>query len=156
MRRTDREVTEKSEVTGILERADSCCIALNDGEWPYTVILNYGYTWEGPYPNLYFHCAQAGKKLDLLGSDPRCSFSLSASHELERGKEACDWGMKFESVSGRGILRIVSNDDEKKLALDSIMTHHGGKAPFEYGQKVFERTVILRLDVSEISGKKKS
>lgn len=156
MRRTDREVTDKSDLTGILDRADSCCLALNDGGWPYTVILNYGYTWESQYPTLYFHCAQTGKKLDLLGLDPRCSFSLSASHELERGEHACDWGMKYESVSGRGMLGFVTNINEKNLALDSIMAHHGGNAPFKYDQKVFERTLILRLEVSEISGKKKS
>jgi hypothetical protein len=35
------------------------------------------------------------------------------------------------------------------------MSHYGAEEPFSYDEKVFSHTVILRLEITEMTGKKK-
>ena len=43
MRRKDREITDFDEMIKIIEKCDTCRLALNDGEYPYIVPLNFGH-----------------------------------------------------------------------------------------------------------------
>lgn len=102
MRRSGREIKDKAEFIEILERADACHLALVDGAEPYLVTLNYGFSWHGSLPVLYFHCANAGLKLDIIRKNPQACFGVDIDHEIVRGENSCDWGMKYRSVVGRG------------------------------------------------------
>jgi len=159
MRRTDREITDSREMSTIIQKADICHIALIDGGLPYIIALNYGFTWqpekESSQPTLYFHCALIGKKLDLLEIDSNAAFFIDTDHELVQGKADCEWGMKYKSVAGRGSISIVHDPVEKKKGLDLIMNHYSGHTEFAYDEKVFSVTHILKITVSEITGKKK-
>ena len=46
MRRTDRQVTDTNEILAIMDECDSCAVALMDGEYPYVIEMNFGYTWK--------------------------------------------------------------------------------------------------------------
>ena len=159
MRRTDREITDTKEMAAIIQKADTCHVALTDGGLPYIVALNYGVTWstekERSLPIFYFHCAPAGKKIDLLKTNDNAAFFIDTDHELVQGNADCDWGMKYKSVGGRGSLSIVRDPEEKKKGLDLIMNHYSGRTEFIYDEKVFSFTLILKMSVTEITGKKK-
>lgn len=43
MRRKDREITDFDEMIKIIEKCDTCRLALNDEEYPYIVPLNFGH-----------------------------------------------------------------------------------------------------------------
>ena len=47
MRRKDREITDREEILAIIRKCDVCRIALNDGDYPYIVPLNFGLDVQG-------------------------------------------------------------------------------------------------------------
>jgi nitroimidazol reductase NimA-like FMN-containing flavoprotein (pyridoxamine 5'-phosphate oxidase superfamily) len=155
MRRTEREVTDRTELFDILMHGNVCHLALVDRDSPYVVALNYGFLWEtGDFPVLYFHCAKAGKKLDIIKNNNSGCFIIDIAHELVQGKTDSDCTMKYESVVGRGSIEIVENKDEKKRALDALMGHYTGRSSFSYDERVFDMTAVLKIAVTSLSGKK--
>ena len=83
MRRSNREITDRNEILQVMERCDVCRLALNDGEYPYILPLNFGMEQAGEQIILYFHGATEGKKLDLIAKDPRerlLHYGLSERH----------------------------------------------------------------------------
>jgi nitroimidazol reductase NimA-like FMN-containing flavoprotein (pyridoxamine 5'-phosphate oxidase superfamily) len=62
--------------------------------------------------------------------------------------------MNYSSVVGYGNISIITENEPKKTGLNCIMTHYGGDREYFYDEKVLERTIILRLDIKEIIGKK--
>jgi hypothetical protein len=154
MRRVDRELTAISEIEDVISNSDVCRIALTDNNIPYIVTLNFGYIGS-PLKSLYFHCAPAGKKLDMIRKNNYVCFEMDTDHQITKGEQACDWGMSFRSVVGYGKIFIVEAKEEKIAALNSIMSHYGAQAPYDYDERVFNRTTILRLEIAEMTGKKK-
>ncbi len=157
MRRSDREVVDAGKIDAILGEADACHLALVDGGAPYAVTLNYGFERvAGGSLVLYFHCAREGRKLDAIRKDPRAAFVIDAAHELVRGETGCDWGMKYRSVAGSGVVSFVRDDAEKRHGLDLLMEHYSGTRGFAYDDRVFAVTEVLRLDVESLTGKEKA
>ena len=156
MRRNDRRVEGRAELAAILEAADSCSLAFASGNEPYIVKLNYGFELEGELPVLYFHCAREGRKLEMMRANPRVCFSLDAEHELATGPAPCDWGMKYASIVGYGLLREVEGDGERRSALDKVMRHYGWGGEGAYREGPLSATKVLRLDVAELCGKRKA
>jgi len=154
MRRKDREIKEASILETIISDADVCRIALADNNLPYIVTLNFGYAG-GDHPCFYFHCASTGKKLEMLKKNNFVCFELDTDHVLYEGENGCDWGMKFSSIIGYGKITRVEDRESKIRGLDCIMSHYSDREKFSYDEKVFENTVILRLDVKEMTGKRK-
>jgi uncharacterized protein len=153
MRRKEKEESNNDEIEKIIIKADTCRIAIANDNTPYLVTMNFGYS-PTPAPVLYFHCANEGKKLDMIRKNNYVCFGMDTGHELYSGSRGCDWGMKFRSVIGYGNITIVTDIEEKKRGLDSIMTHYGGQGEYSYDEKTFARTTILRLDIIEITAKK--
>ena len=154
MRRHDREVRDNTEIESIISRSDVCRIAFADNNIPYIVTLNFGYTG-GDKPCLFFHCAPEGRKIELIGKNNYVCFEMDTDHMLFKGHKGCDWGMKYSSVVGYGRISIVPHPEEKKRGLDSIMSHYADRSDFTYDEKIFSHTAVLRLDIEEITAKKK-
>ena len=106
MRRKDREITEPESIEKIIRKADVCRIALANGDIPYIVTLNFGYSG-GTHPCLYFHCAPDGRKLDMIEKNNWVCFEMDTDHELISGEKGCDWGMKYSSVVGYGRISVI-------------------------------------------------
>jgi hypothetical protein len=154
MRRNDREVTEIQIIEQIFSKADVCRIAFADNNTPYIVTMNFGFLL-GKNKVLYFHCAPEGRKIEMLRRNDQVCFALDTGHSLTKGKKACGWGMKFQSVVGYGRLSIVEDSDERFRALDLIMNHYGGEGKYDYDERQMQKTAILRLDIMEMTGKQK-
>jgi nitroimidazol reductase NimA-like FMN-containing flavoprotein (pyridoxamine 5'-phosphate oxidase superfamily) len=74
---------------------------------------------------------------------------------LTKAEKGCDWGMKYSSVVGYGKLSVVGDYEEKKKGLDSIMAHYSDRRDFTYDERIMSKTTVLRLDIEELSGKRK-
>jgi nitroimidazol reductase NimA-like FMN-containing flavoprotein (pyridoxamine 5'-phosphate oxidase superfamily) len=157
VRRSDREITDAAEVLAILERADVCHLALADGDEPYLVTMNFGLK-RGPSLVLYFHAAHEGKKIDILKKNSRVCFGADIDHELllSQTGTSCGCSMRYRSVVGTGTMSFVADCSEKREALEIIMGHYAPGSAHVFPEEMIDRTTILRLEVKEITGKRRS
>ena len=156
MRRKDRELTDPADLLYVLENADVCRLALSDGNVPYLVTMNFGLKLEKNLV-LYFHCAHEGRKIDILKRNNLVCFGADVDHELflsEKGT-SCGCSMKFKSVVGMGRVSFVTERAEKREALEAIMRHYTQMTPPVFEEEKINRTTILKLDVEQMSGKRR-
>ncbi len=154
MRQHDRGIQSIEEIEAIIREADVCRLGLSDNNVPYVVAMNFGYVG-GARPVFYFHCADEGKKIDIIRKNNTVCFHLDTGHELIRADAACGWGMKYKSVTGMGKAELVDSREEKIAALNAIMKHYSGADAFEFSGDQLTITAIIKLTVTEMSGKKK-
>lgn len=157
MRRSEREVKDIELIDEIIKKADVCRIGLSADNVPYIVTMNFGYIRD-TVQRLFFHCANEGRKLDMIRKNKYVCFEMDTDHKINLrpgtdGKKGCNWGMKYRSVVGYGNISIITENEAKKTGLDCIMNHYGGKNEYFYDEKVLAKTTVLRLDITEIAGK---
>lgn len=154
MRRKDREVTDHAKIMNIMNKCKVINLAMCDGDTPYIVPLNFGYRYhEDTGFALYFHCANSGKKLDILRKNPKICFEMDCGHALVQGNIACEYSFDFESIIGIGTAVFAESQQEKEEGLNAIMVQQTGKTGFAYAQRHLAAVTICRIDVTEITGK---
>ena len=151
MRRQDREITDFGEILRVMEECDVCRVALNDGDYPYILPLNFGMQVTEGRITLYFHGAKEGKKYTLMEKDNRASFEMDCGHVLVADREACACTMEYRSVMGRGRIELVP-EAEKAAGLRILMDHYH-KDAFPFKEAVVPMTNVFRLKVEEVTGK---
>jgi nitroimidazol reductase NimA-like FMN-containing flavoprotein (pyridoxamine 5'-phosphate oxidase superfamily) len=149
MIRKEREIKDKAEIESVIQKAQICRVAMTDEEYPYIVPLCFGYEENA----LYFHSAAMGKKLDLLKKNNKVCFEFDADTEIKKAEKACQWGMRYKSVIGYGEAFFVEDAEQKRRAFDIIMQHYAASPPFDYPETALRKTVIIRIDIREITGK---
>lgn len=150
MRRKEKKIKKQEEVEAILQRALVCRLALAADDQPYIVPMCFGCR-DGC---LYFHCALEGMKLDILKKNNRVCFECDVDHALVTAENACEWGMKGESVVGFGKAFFVEDAEAKKDALNVIMEHYGARGPFSYKEKGLLNALIIRVEIESMTGKR--
>lgn len=153
MRRKEREITDIREIESIINKSDVCRIAMSEDNTPYIVTMNFGYSADGRQ-RLYFHCAPEGKKVEILKKNNLVCFEMDTDHDIKEGPDACGFGMKYSSVVGWGNISIVSEEEEKREGLNSVMRHYSDRTEFKYDREIFDRTTVLRLEIISMTGKK--
>ena len=146
MRRKDREISDLGEIESIIQRADICRLAFCDRGKPYVVPLCIGYRRGA----IYFHSAREGRKLDMIRNNRLVCFEMDIDQELIRSIYRCS--MRYRSVIGSGLARIVEERDVMAEALDLIMRHYR-QEPFIYSEETLESTVIIKVEIEELTGK---
>jgi nitroimidazol reductase NimA-like FMN-containing flavoprotein (pyridoxamine 5'-phosphate oxidase superfamily) len=154
MRRNDRLITDSAKIEQIIKKSDVCRIAMVDGDLPYLVTMNFGYKPGNP-ACLYFHCANEGRKLDIIKKNNTVCFQMDIDHELITADKACGFTMHFKSIVGYGQINSVSSREEKIEGLNYIMKQYTGKDSFEYAYKMLDKTTILKLEIESMNAKKK-
>lgn len=153
MRRSDREITDFNRIIEIMSKCDVCRLAINDGKYPYIVPLNFGMIVTDGTIKLYFHGASEGTKLNLIIKNPHVSFEMDRSHQLVLIDEEKNCTMNYESVMGRGIVRLLS-DEEKYAALCTIM-HHYRADSFGINSALINQTSVMELTVESVTAKER-
>ncbi len=148
MRRSEKAVTEATELDDIIRSGQICHLAMAAEPAPYIVPLNYGYQTG----TLYFHSAGEGRKIDLLRQNQRVGFEISLDLGIVEGKHACSWGAKYRSVIGHGRIEFIDELEQKQQALDLIMAQYSD-GNFTYTEKSLQGTTIFKLIIDELSGK---
>lgn len=153
MRRADRQVTHREELLDIMARCQVCRLALNDGGWPYVIPLSFGVRQKGEQVELLFHSALEGHKVALMQADPRAAFEMDCGHQLQYLEDRGYCTMAYESVVGRGRVRILP-EEEKLDALRILMAHYHPEGGW-FNPAALPRTLVYALAVEEMSGKRK-
>lgn len=154
MRRKDREITEWSELVDVIQRCDVCRLVLNDGDYPYIVPLNFGFDAEDGNITLYFHSALEGYKTELFQRENRASFEMDCKHELQYSSQKGYCTMSYESVIGKGRIRVLP-DKEKVHALQRLMDHYHETPDTYFNPAAIPRTLVYALEVEQLTGKRK-
>jgi nitroimidazol reductase NimA-like FMN-containing flavoprotein (pyridoxamine 5'-phosphate oxidase superfamily) len=153
MRRKDREITDLKEIIRIIDKCDIIRLGLSDEGIPYIVPLNFAYEAREEPIIFYFHSATEGRKIDILKKNPYVCFELDGSFQIIQNETPCKWSAEHESVVGYGNVGFINDDREKKTAMDLIMHRYGYEGIPEYSPAVFNRTLVYKLTVCQITGK---
>lgn len=152
MTRRERQITDINEIIKILDKSKVLHLGMVDGDEPYVVPMNYGYTLTDGKLTVYLHGAKRGRKLDVMRANPKVFFELECDIQPFEGDIACNYGITYASVMGKGIAEIVEDIEEKKAALSILMKTQTGK-DFEFEDKMAAVVSIIRIDVSEFTAK---
>ncbi len=149
MRRNDKKITREDVMREILDRAEICRLALAADNMPYVVPLNFAYHNHC----IYIHSAAEGKKIEYLKKNNLVCFEIEDKSTIIPGEKACDWSIKYRSVIGYGHIHVIENRKEKIEGMNIIMNKFAKTDTHEYDESLLDNMVILRIDITDISGK---
>lgn len=155
MTRREQQVTDINEIIEILEKSKVVHIGMIDGDEPYVVPMNYGYTLVDGKLTLYLHGARRGRKIDVLRENPKVFFEMCCDITPFEGEVACKYGITYASIMGRGVATLVDDVEEKKKALSTLMKTQVNK-DFTFDDKLTTVVSIIRIDTLEFTAKKRN
>ena len=144
MRRKDREITDPSVMHEILQEADVVSVAFNTGEFPY--VLPFNFVLYGD--SIFIHCAPEGRKLDLIGRDPRVGFCAAVDIRVENTTT------RYRSVCGTGIAAPVDDDNLKVETLKALAAKYKAPCVFPIPERTLAATRVVRVRIESVSGKR--
>ncbi len=150
--RREREITDMNKILEILDKAKVLHLGLVDGDEPYVVPMNYGYTWENDKLTLYLHGARRGRKLDVIRANNKVFFEMECDIVPFEGEVACKYGITYASIMGRGKAEISEDPEEKMKALSVLMKTQTGK-DFEFNEKLVSVVAVIKIEVSDFTAK---
>lgn len=154
MRQKNREIKDFEELIDVIKSCDVCRLALNDDGYPYILPLNFGLDISGEKTTLLFHSALEGHKIDLIKKDNRASFEMDCKHKLQYFEDKGYCTMAYESIIGRGKIKIL-DENEKMNALKKLMDHYHPGENASFNPTAIPRTLVYALEVEEMTGKRK-
>lgn len=154
MRRKDREITDFNEIMSIIDKCDTCRLALFDEDFPYIIPLNFGTDICNGQLYVYFHCANTGKKLDLIRKNNKATFEMDCEHNIILYAERMSCTMGYASVIGHGTIEFV--DAENKFKALKIIMRHYHHEEFKFDLDMMKITTVFRLKVSDLVGKRRN
>ena len=152
MTKREFKITDEGEIRRILDTAKVLRLGIAVDNEPHIIPLNYGYTLENGELKLYLHSAVQGNKLDLLRKNPNVCFELDCDHVPFEGKIACQCGLSYCAISGRGRAVLVEDVEEKMEGMRILMKTQTGK-DFQFNERLLSSVAVIRLDVTGFSAK---
>ncbi len=155
MRKKEREITDQKVLKEILKQGKYTVVSMCRDNEPYLVSLSYGY--DETKDALYIHCSQKGLKLDFINRNPQ----VCATVIEDNGYKTGDCSHTYRSVVFWGKMYEIKELSEKKHAID-VLLNHLEDDPAKYKEKslksddAYQDVGILRLDITEITGKHSS
>ena len=154
MTRRECEVTDPGVIRDILDGSKVLHLGLVDEGMPYVVPMNYGYKMEDGKLTLYLHSAVKGYKLDVIAKNPTCCFEMEWNVKPFAGKIACQNGIAYYSLMGRGKAVLVEDVEEKEAAMTLLMKTQTGK-DFDFNERLVSIVSVIRIDVSAYTAKQR-
>ncbi len=152
MRRSDRQVTDTQGIIAIIEKCKVMRLAMSADNMPYIVPLNFGYTFADNTFEFYFHCANEGKKLDILRANSNVCFEMDCEHKLTGSGSPCSYGYNYQSIIGSGKAEIVADTAQKKRLLQVLMKHQTG-LDFQFDDTQANSVTVCKIICTDITAK---
>ncbi len=150
----EREVTDINEIKEILDKSMIVHIGMIDGDEPYVVPMNYGYTLEDGELCIYLHGATVGRKIDIIKTNPKVFFEMECDVTPFEGKVACQYGTTYASVMGLGKAKILETPEEKIDGLVKFMKTQTGK-DFTFDEKMVSIVSVIKITAKDFTAKKR-
>jgi nitroimidazol reductase NimA-like FMN-containing flavoprotein (pyridoxamine 5'-phosphate oxidase superfamily) len=157
MRREDRAVRDSTVISQILDNCLVGRLGLSDDDQPYVVPLHFAHRL-GPdgQVTVYMHGAPQGLKTDIVARNPRACFEADRHLGLVETATLCQFGAKYESVIGRGIVQIVANDDAKRAVFDLIAAKYAPSGVGSLAGQALGFVTVLALPLDQVSAKRRT
>ncbi len=149
MRRKDKEISDADAINAIIAKSNIIRIAINDGDFPYIVPFNYGFSEN----KFFIHSAKKGKKIDLLKINHKVGFEIDYLNQTITHEIPCEWTTKYQSIIGTGTIEVENKKEEIITGLDIIMKHHGKEGENSYKESNLKNIVILKLTPLTLTAK---
>jgi hypothetical protein len=151
-RRPEKTITGDQEMLEIIAGQSIMTLAMSMDNEPYLVTVNYGF--DPAQRSFYFHCGQAGKKIDYMRANPIVWGQVLDDRGYLDG--ACDHA--FRTIHFRGRASFLESDADKRQAL-GVMIDHLEKDPEPVkkrfiGSESLEKVALVRVQVLEMTGKR--
>lgn len=127
MRRTEREITDLNKIKEIIENNQCCRLGFID------------------------HGAKVGKKIDLIKQNNHVGFEID-NNQLVEGKTSCQYSMKYQSIIGNGSIKLIEDNEEKKLGLQLIMKNVAHQN-VTFNDQMVSSVAVMKLTVDTLSCK---
>jgi len=123
---------------------------VDDEHRPYVIPLNFGFRDD----IIYMHGAQKGKKIRILEQNARVCINFSLDHQLRYQHEhvACSWSMKYRSVLAYGEVVFIEDPEQKKDALQVIMSQYA-KQQFTFNPPSIREVKVWKVKVDLFEGR---
>ena len=148
----EKMITDEAEIVRILDESKIVHVGMVDGDEPYVVPMNYGYTLENGKLTIWLHGALRGKKLDIIRKNPKVFVEMECSLQPFDGDIACRYGLSYSSLMGRGTAEIVEDVEQKKLGLKALMKAQTGR-DFEFEDKMTTIVSVIKIECTEFTAK---
>ena len=156
MRKAEREIKDIVGIRSVLDTADVCRLGIYSKGEVYIVPMSFGFelTDDGIL-TLFFHCANEGRKLDMIAENPEVCFELDVVRKLipPATDYACDSSVSFSSVIGNGHIEILTVNQDRIDALTMLMKKYSDLDNFHFNEKALAATTVLKLTASSYTGK---
>ncbi|MCP9333181.1 pyridoxamine 5'-phosphate oxidase family protein [Lentilactobacillus hilgardii] len=156
MRRTDRELTDISQIKSILADAEVIHLGIRTDRYPYVVPTNYGYEFDtNNQLTLYIHGAPVGHKRDLIAEDGRVGFAIDTDGQVLNPKDPDHDtpSFKYRSIMGYGDAKLVDDLDQKRYALQRSALHEVGHEWSNLPDAAVEHVGIIQITVNQFTAK---
>ena len=152
MTRRERQIFDIDKILEILDKSKVLHLGMVDGDEPYVVPMNYGYTYENEKLTIWLHGGTTGRKYDLIRKNPKVFFEMECDLIPFDGDVACKYGLSYSSLMGKGIATIIEDSEEKQKALSLLMKTQVNK-DFQFNEKLASVVGIIKIEVSEFTAK---
>jgi len=150
LRRDDREITDKAAIEAILNRAGVGRLGLAVDNLPYVVPLNYVYH-NGA---IYFHCADEGRKIDMLQANLQVCFEVDEDYGIVRSNKPTPHSTHYASVIVFGQARIVNDLQQKYDALQALLDKYApGRHYRQMRLNEAKTATVVEITIDEMTGK---
>ena len=155
IRKKEKEITDKNLLSEILRQGKYVVVSMCRDNEPYGVTLSYGY--DENKNALFFHCSPEGLKLDFIHQNP----NVCATVIEDRGYKMGDCSHAYRSVVFWGKMYQIHDLAEKKHAINVLLEHLEDEPDIVREKSLksdddYKEVGILRLDITEMTGKKSS
>lgn len=156
MRKASREMPSDWALE-VMDKAPYITVSMTDESGnPYAVPLSLARADEQTF---YFHCAQEGKKLDILSKNPRVCLTAVAKCKPTVGPKDGSFTLEFQSATAFGVAEMVNDEAEKIRAMRAIcerfLPHHMDAFDASIARSL-SRTAVVRIRLTEPpTGKRK-
>ena len=149
MRRTDREITDYTQMLKILDECDCCRLGFSTERGAYIVPMNFGWEEQDGQLLFYLHGAAEGRKAELMRQNGVCSFQMDSDHRTELLPNGMT--TRYRCLMGKATIRQLT-EEEKPRAMRILSGRYFPDAP-DCPPQALARTAMWQLTVTEWSGK---
>ncbi|MFL0268958.1 pyridoxamine 5'-phosphate oxidase family protein [Candidatus Clostridium radicumherbarum] len=147
--RRKKQLLSKEETIEILNSCTSGVLGvIGDNDYPYTVPVSYAFKDD----KLFIHSARQGHKIDSIKRNDKVTFCVIDRDEVVQKT----FTTYFRSVSIFGRARIITEDSDRRYALQSLVEKYSPDYIKEGQQEIereLDRVCLIEIKIEHMTGK---